>query len=572
MAENEQDIELNIAQYVEILFRRRWIIIIISVVVFSAAAAYGFLTPPVFRATTVLNIERETGSAVQSQNIGEGQDDSYFNTQYKLIASDTALQRVYDDLKLSQTRSFGSGLKSLASAVAVVPEPGTRLCDINVDSTDPGLAVDVSKTLAQNFVESNLNSKLFMSKDVLDALQSRMKGVDAEKVNESLPSVVNNGLIQGIKAQIFAGEAQLADLRMKYTDSHPAIISLKSRLASMHKVLNGEVDNIVQSLKTELSGQLRANNVRIIDLPQLPDHPIRPRRILVSAFGLLGGIALGMFTAFFIEILDQTVRTHDDVERRLGLPFLALIPFTRHKKGAPIYAPLLSEDVSLMSEAFRNLRTMVGFTAAVEGEPLLLVTSTVQEEGKSFVSTNLAVVLAQLGRKVLIVDGDLRRPRLHRTLQVSSEKGLSDYLAGDVSDPASFVQRTEVANLDVVTCGPRPPNPAELLNTPRLAQFVAWARGRYTHVIVDCPPVFPISDTLIWCHHVKAIVFVARFGRTRVPLIRTACARLRNGGARMLGGVINGARLGTMTYADGRYYEQYYRDYVDSESPKKRKP
>ena len=571
MAETEQNIELNLSQYLDIVFRRRWIIILIAVVVFAAAAAYAFLTPPVFRATTVINIERETGSAVQSQNIGEGQDDSYFNTQYKLIASETALQRVYTDLKLSETKNFSSGIKSLASAVTVMPESGTRLCDINVDSIDPHLAMDISKTLAEYFVEQNLNNKLFMSKDVLDALQQRMKGVDAEKVNESLPSVVNNPLIQGIKAQIFAGEAQLADLRMKYTDSHPAIISLKSRLASMQKVLDSEVGNIVQSLKTELSGQLRANNVRIIDLPQVPDHPIRPRRAIALAFGLLGGLALGVFTALMIELLDQTVRTHDDVEQRLGLPFLGLIPHSRHKKGAPIYAPLMSEEVSLTSEAFRNLRTMVGFTSAVEGEQFVLVTSTVQEEGKSFVSTNLAVVLAQLGRKVLIVDGDLRRPRLHRTLQASSEKGLSDFLSGNIADPAGIVQKTEIPHLDVVTCGPRPPNPAELLNTKHLPQFVAWAKERYAHVIVDCPPVFPISDTLIWGQHIKPTIFVARFGRTRVPLIRTACARLKNSGARMLGGVINGARLGTMTYADGRYYEQYYRDYVDSETPKKRR-
>ncbi len=546
------------------------IIILIAVLVFAAAAAYVVVTPPVFRATTVINIERESGTAVQSQNIGEGEDDAYFGTQYKLIASDTALERVYTDLKLSQTKSFSSGLKALQGAVTVIPEPGTRLCDINVDSTDPQLAMKISGTLAQYFVEQNLNNKLFMSKDVLDALQQRMKGVDSEKVNESLPSVVNNGLIQGIKAQIFSGEAQLADLRMKYTDSHPAIISLKSRLASMHAVLNNEVSNIVQSLKTELSGQLRANNVRIIDLPQLPDRPIRPRKALALAFGLIGGLFLGVFTALIVEMLDQTVRTHDDVERRLGLPFLGLIPHARRKKNVSIYAPMLSADVSLTSEAFRNLRTMIGFTTSMEGERLLLTTSTVQEEGKSFVSTNLAVVLSQLGRRVLIVDGDLRRPRLHRTLQASNEKGLSDFLSGGVSAPGELVQKTEVANLHVITCGPRPPNPAELLNTERLAQFILWARGRYARVIVDCPPVFPISDILIWSHHIKPVIFVSRFGRTRVPLIRTACARLRNNGARMLGGVINGARLGTMTYADGRYYEQYYRDYVDSETPKKR--
>ncbi|MFI5361863.1 MAG: GumC family protein [Elusimicrobiota bacterium] len=570
MEDIDQNVELNLSQYLEIALRRRWIIIIISVVIFAAAAAYAFLTPPVFRATTVINIERETGSSVQSANIGEGQDDSYFNTQYKLIASDTAMRTVYADLKLAETKDFSGGLKSLESAVTVLPVPGTRLCNVNVDSTNPQLAMEISKTLSQYFVEQNLNNKLFMSKDVLDALQQRMRGVDAEKVNESLPSVVNNQLIQGIKGQIFAGEAQLADLQMKYTDSHPAIISLRSRLASMHKVLDAEVSNIVQSLKTELSGQLRANNVRIIDLPQLPDHPVRPKKPLVLIFGLLGGIAFGVFTALIIEILDQTVRTHDDVERRLGLPFLGLIPYTRHKKGAPIYAPLLSPDVSLMSEAFRNLRTMIGFTSSVEGEPILLVTSTVQEEGKSFVSTNTAAVLAQLGRKVLIVDGDLRRPRLHRTLQASNERGLSDFLSGNAPDPAGLVQKTEIPNLDVVTCGPRPPNPAELLNTKHLGQFIAWAQARYAHVIIDCPPVFPISDTLIWCHHIKPVIFVARFGRTRVPLIKTACARLRNNDARLLGGVINGARLGTMTYADGRYYEQYYRDYVDSENPKER--
>jgi capsular exopolysaccharide synthesis family protein len=565
----EQDIEINLSQYVEILLRRRWIILAIFVVVVSLASYYAFMTAPVFRATTVINIERETGSAVQSQNIGEGQDDSYFATQYKLIASETALRQIYADMNLANTKDFSSGLKSLETAITVIPEPGTRLCDVNADSTNPQLAMKISQALAQHFVEQNLNNKLFMSKDVLDALQQRMKGVDAEKVNESLPSVVNNQLIQGIKAQIFAGEAQLADLRMKYTDSHPAIISLKSRIASMHAVLNNEVGNIVQSLKTELSGQLRANNVRIIDLPTLPDHPIRPRRAVALAFGLAGGFALGIFTALMIELLDQTVRTQEDVERRLGLPFLGLIPYSRHKKGAPIYAPLISPDVSLTSEAFRNLRTMIGFTAASKGESIILVTSTVQEEGKSFVATNLAVVLAQLGEKVLIVDGDLRRPRLHRTLQASNESGLSDILSGGLSDAARAVQKTELPNLDVVTCGPRPPNPAELLNTDRLPQFIAWARSHYSRVIVDCPPVFPISDILLWGHHVQPVVFVARFGRTRVPLIRTACARLRGNDARILGGVINGARLGTMTYADGRYYEQYYRDYVDLEPSKK---
>lgn len=571
MADNEQDVEINLAQYVEIVLRRRWVVILIAGTFFFACAAYAFLSKPVFRAGTLLNIERVNKTAAVQVSGMEEQDEEYFETQFKLITSDSLLQRVYDDLQLARTSDFSEGLLILRESVNVARMPHTRLCNVNVESTDPVLAMKISNTLTQYFVEQNLHTQTFMSKDVLDALQSRARGADAQRMNESLPSVVNNRLIQDIKSQIFNAEAQLADLRMKYTASHPQIISLRSRLTSMQKVLDSEVNNIVSSLKTELSGQLQANNVRIVDKAKLPEKPVRPRKALALIFGLVGGVSLGMFVALLIEMLDQTVRTHDDVERKLGLPFLGLIPYARRKKTEPIYAPLLSADVSLTSEAFRNLRTMVGYSEVGADESFILVTSTVQEEGKSFVSANLAVVLSQLGKKILIVDGDLRRPRLHQNFQASGEQGLSDYLSGGVADPWTIVQKTSIPNLELITCGPRPPNPAELLNTERLREFISWARIRYKHVIVDCPPVFPISDILLWGRHVKPVIFVSRFGRTRVPLIRTACARLRNGGLKILGGVVNGARLGTMSYADGRYYEQYYRDYVDTETPKKRR-
>lgn len=570
MAENEQEIDFNLTHYLGILSRRRWVVLLVSVSVFGASLWYVLYWPPVFRATTVINIERESGNQAPGQGLTEVQDDDYFGTQFKMITSDTAMRRVFSDLGLANSKDLNS-IGALTNAVSVVQVPRTRLCRVNVESTDPRLAMKVSSTLSQYFVEQNLNNKLFMSKDVLDALQLRMKGVDNDKINQSLPSVVNNKLIQDIKAQIFEGEAQLADLRMKYTDNHPQLISLKSRLASMHKVLNNEVDNIVASLKTELSGQLRANNVRIIDLPQLPDKPVRPRKALALALGLVGGFTLGALAALLLELLDQTVRTQDDVERRLGLPFLGLIPFSRHKKGAAIYAPLLSHEVSLLSESFRNLRTMISFAESVQHETAVLVTSSVQEEGKSFVASNLAVAFAQLGQKTLLIDGDLRRPRQHGNLRVSSEVGLTDFLSGAAPHLEALVQKTEIPHLEVIPCGSRPPNPAELLNTEQLPQVIAWARKHYARIVVDCPPVFPISDILLWGRHVKPVVFVSRFGRTRVPLIVTACGRLRAGGVKILGGVVNGAKLGTMTYADGRYYEAYYRDYVDAEKGKERR-
>jgi capsular exopolysaccharide synthesis family protein len=565
MAANDQDVEIDFSRYVAILSRRRWIVLLAAVVVIVATTTYAFLATPIYRASTLLNIEQPTKSINSEITSNREQDEDYFDTQFKLMTSDTLLERVYADLKLASSPEFAQGLKDLRLAVTVVPVSHTHLCYINADSADPRLAQSISATLSRYYVEQNLNNQLFMSKDALEALQLRMNGANAQKINESLPTVVNNHLIQSIKEQIFTAEAQLADLRMKYTENHPAVVALRSRLNRMRETERAEIDNIVQSLKTDLSGQLQGNNVRIVDPAKFPERPVRPRKLLAILFGVFGGLSLGAFAAIFMEFLDQTVRTQEDVEDKIGLPFLGVIPFARHKKHAKIFAPLTSADVSLSSEAFRNLRTMLGFVETLKTEAAVLVTSSVQEEGKSYVASCLAVVQAQLGQKVLLVDGDLRRPRQHRHFGASAEQGLSDFLAGEIAEPARIVQHTEIPNLSVVTCGPRPPNPAELLNTEKLEIFLAWARLHYTRVIIDCPPVFPISDVLLWGRLVKPAIFVMRFGRTRAPLIQAAVGRLRGGSLKLLGGVVNGARVATMSYAEGRYYEQYYRDYTDTD-------
>ncbi len=240
-------------------------------------------------------------------------------------------------------------------------------------------------------------------------------------------------------------------------------------------------------------------------------------------------------------MLDQTVRSYHDVERGLGLPLLGRIPRTRVRKGERVYEPLVSAKVSVVSEAFRDLRTMVALAKASESEPCLLVTSSVQEEGKSFVAANLAVAHAQLGRKVLLIDGDLRRPSQHVILSAEPERGLADFLAGKVKDPSDVLQKIDVPHLEVLFGGSKPSDPSELLNAEQLAALVLWARERYDRVIVDCPPVFPVSDVLLWGRHVRSSIIVSRAGRTRVALVRTACDRLRSGGIDILGGVLNGA-------------------------------
>lgn len=555
MTKNDKDTELGLTDYLGILYRRRWTATLVAAAVFGALAAYAYKATPVYRASTLLVIEKVND--IVSENRGsQPPDEDYLATQAKLIVSETALRRVYDELALSKTPQFAGGLGSLRVAASVLAVPRTRLSYVNVESPDPKLAAAVSNALAENFVKSNLENQLFMPKNVLAVLRTRAKGPGAQKIYESLPAVIDNPLIQDIKSQILKGELALAELRSKYTDGHPSVMAVEAQLGLMRAARERELDNVVRAVTTKLSGQLRPNNVRVVDPAPVPTKPARPRKNLALALGLLGGLGLGILAALGLESLDQTVRTHNDLRGKLGLPFLGEIPLARPKRGAKVYAALAGPEESVSSEAFRDLRTMVDIARQGADTPCLLVTSAKQQEGKSFVATNLAVAQSQLGRRILLIDGDLRRPSQHRNLGVACESGLGDYLSGSVADVSELVLKTEVPNLDLLAAGKRPTNPSELLNTDNVRQLVEWASRRYDSVIIDCPPIFPVGDVLLWGRSVRSAVLVSRSGRTRLPLVQMACERLGAGGIKVLGGVLNGARAGELSYAYGLYLSE----------------
>lgn len=562
----------SLTSYLEILSRRRWVFAGVWGGCVLAAGLYGSLTRPVYEGDTLVELEKPSSGGLMQQGgvVIEGDDDEYFLTEYRRFKTDTLTQKVYDDLHLETVDDFAEphGLIKLQKAIAIVPVPRTHLAYVKVRSHDPRLAALVSDTLAASYVQDHINNTLFMSRDVLKALQLVENGGGGRRAYDSLPSVVDNRLIQSTKEQKIALEGQIADMLMRMTPNHPQVIEAKGRLRALNKILDRETDNIVKSVKTQLSGELVANNVRVLDKARQPDVPVSPKKILALAFGLLAGAALGFMAAAAAESLDQSVRTEEDVERKVRHSFLGTVPYSRQTPGVKAHEALLSKDPTLTSEAFRNLRTMIDFAGTDGRATPLLVTSSFKEEGKSYVAANLAVAFSALGERVLLVDGDLRRPSVHKKFALSSERGLADFLAGGalVDDVAGLVQLAGVQNLDVLVCGPRPPNPSELLNTPRLAALVAWAAPRYDRVVVDCTPMYPISDTLLWGRHVRSAVFVSRFGRTRAPLVRGACERLKTGGVKVLGVAINAARGGGLTYAGG-YDDRYYRDYAEPASP-----
>lgn len=554
----DQDSELSFYDYLEIFYRRRWAAAAIAVGVFGALAAYAFLSTPVYQGSSLVEVQRPN-DVMADKDSWQPQDDEFLPTQAKLVVSDTAMRHVYDRLGLGSTREFAAGLDALRGAVSVMVVPRTRLLYVNAESSSAQRAADLANAFADEYVRQNLANEVRMSRSVLATVRARSRRADSRAFYESLPVVISNQRVQEIKAQILQAENNLANLRATYTDEHPAVIAAKAQLSQLQTARNAAIAGVVSALMTRLSGQFLANNARVVDVAQRPLHPVRPRRRLALLLGLAAGLLLGGLGAMALDTLDQSVRTHKDVERGLGLQMLGHIPLTRIKRGDRIYSPLVAMDASPSSEAFRSLRTMVLFAKSADPEPALLVTSASQEEGKSFVASNLAVAFAQLGRSVLLIDGDLRRPSLHRIFGAGAEDGLADYLSGRVSDPGQLLMATEVPHLDVLSGGTRPHNPSELLNADQMAELINWARGRYDKVVIDCPPVFPVSDILLWGRHVRSAVLVSRAGQTRMPLIKMACARLRNSGIDILGGVVNGSRPQTMSYAEGHDFHRYCR-------------
>lgn len=558
------DSEIDFTQILDAILSRVWVVALVWVATIASVAFYIYTTTPIFEASSMVIIEKERGSGAVYSNGSqvENKNDDYYRTQYKLLKSNSLLQKVYDGLHLENAPEFAGkhGLQQLASAITINPVLGSRLVYLHAESADPKLAMQLSNTLAETFVSENLANQLFISKEVLQTLQVSANDPKARQMYESLPTVVANPLVQGLKSDFSKLESQSAELSQKVTPKHPSMLAIRSNMMAVQAQIRVETDKVVQSLKTELSGQLKGNNVRIIDMATLPESPVRPKKKALVPMALIGGLLLGMGVAFLLDFLDQSVRTQKDIEEKLGLPFLGSIPMVATRKGKNAHESLLAPEQSLTSEAFRNLRTMVDFAGLAGKAQQILVTSSVQEEGKSYIASNLAVAFAQHGESVVLIDGDLRRPKIHKNFSLSAKQGLSDFLATGlkVDDIEKLLQPTDVPNLKVLVCGTRPPNPSELLNTPRVGALLNWAKENFDRVIIDCTPMFPINDTLLWGRHVRSTVFVCRYGKTRVPLIKTANKKLLSAGLQVLGVTLNSAKTGGLSYTGYNYYYQQY--------------
>ncbi|WP_424244602.1 capsular exopolysaccharide synthesis family protein [Elusimicrobium posterum] len=555
--------EIDVSYYLGVVFKRFWLLCAFVGIGVTAAVSVNLLVRPSYEAVVLMMIDRENSGNIDNTTFNSwSSDEDYYRTQYKLLESRTLQEKVYSKLELAGYEEF-SDLNKFKKHIKIKPIMRSRLLNLEVSSYDPALAAKIANTLAETFVEDNLVNRITMARDVINALESTQRSSAQQELLNSMPQVVNSDFIKKLKGDEALTEGELAKAEAKYTSLHPDVISLKRQLSAIQAKIDTETRRLIQSIKIELSGQFSGNNIRIIDYATVPEFPYFPRKFLNLLVGIAAGMMLGLLAVFVLEIMDTSVKSSEDLEAKLKMPFLGFVPYEKLKKKTSEYALMVKEGNHLTAEAVRNIRTMINFSINAEKTNAFLIASSLQGEGKTFFSSNIAVAFAQTGKKVLLVDGDLRRSRLHRVFKLSNELGLSNLWTSDEKKNTFEVniQKTEVKNLNVMTSGIRPPNPAELLNTPLLVSFINWAKENYDLVIIDCPAVMPVSDTLLWGHGISNAVFVIKYSSTNAKAAGLIVKKMANAGIKVLGGVITSYRTGGIAYGKYNYYKSdYYSD------------
>jgi capsular exopolysaccharide synthesis family protein len=392
-------------------------------------------------------------------------------------------------------------------------------------------------------------------------------------------------VIASMKAQADAATNQLKGLQSAYAkesgltaEQTKNIIELASKRADLTS--DQQYLNTLFQKRRELNAVSGDTGTKVSvenpsRLPRGPVGPARMRTIVIAFFlSLLAGIGL----AFLLDYLDDTIKTVDDVDRYINLPALALIPAMRNDKprlrgndGAPdpneATALAMVKDVrSPIAESYRHLRTSLLLSSAGTAPRTILVTSSQPSEGKTTTAINTAFMLAQTGAQVLIIDCDLRRPRLHAHFNISNAQGLTNCLSGNASDVDSVIQDyAPLPNLKLLPSGPMPPNPAELLGSEEMRKLLNALSEKFTHVIVDSPPAISFTDASILSTFVDGVILVVHGGRSSRAVVRRAKQQLLDIGAHIFGIVLNNVRIEkTHDYYYGGYYGYYKSSYYSS--------
>ena len=499
---------------------RHWAWLIVLCVILAGGASYlvSVNLPKSYEAKATLivgqsltAVDPDIDQLMASQRLSQ--------TYAAVAAMRPTLQRVIESLGLPLTPNE---LRGKVSAAALRE---STLIEIRASDVDPVVAATIANAIADELIAAspaiqgqNADNQAFIDRQ-LTAIQLQIAQIQDE-----------TDLLASLSTRTSAQDQQLETLQSRITQLRSAYASL---LGS--------------------SSNSAANLLTLADPAVPPEAPSSPRVLLNTLLAALVGLLLAVGIAFLVEYLDDTLKSPDDVAEVAGLPTLGVIARVKPEKGQESRLTTLASPRGPNSEAFRTLRTNLGFASVDAPLQVMLVTSAMPGEGKTTVACNLAIVFAQAGKRVILLDADLRRPKVHRIFQLPNSTGLSTLLRAEAPAMDSVAHQVQ-DGLRVITTGPLPPNPAELLGSQRMKEMLGLLKGEADIVIVDSPPLQAVTDAAVLATDVDGTLLIVDAGRTRKGAVRQAREALDRVEARVLGLVLN-----KLTERAGSYY--YYADY-----------
>jgi capsular exopolysaccharide synthesis family protein len=538
-----------IREYWKLVRKRLWLVILILIAGGGLGSYYSYIQVPQYRATTTLFLNPAVSSPLLPYQPSNSLQ-SLSNTYSEFMRTRSFAGHVVDELNLQLSPD------AVVGALTTQAVPDTQFFRISATHTNPQIAQALANASARVLIAENIARQQAEQQQLDQQQNPNDETKHLIELRTSLQTELDNNAtqIKNTQDQIAALQAQ-----PQSEENDKRILSLQDKVVSLQTQRVGVLNSLAQAQSTLTYNAVPTSNVVtavVVDEATVPGAPLPGRTTQIMLQALVLSLMLGVGLAFVLEYIDYTVKTPEVLDAIYGIPVqgvIGVLPAKHGKQRSAAHLVTISDPRSPIAESVRSLRTSVQVAGLVSPMRNLMVTSAGPGEGKTFVAINLAVSLAQSGTRVLLVDADLRKPSLHYAFGLQREPGFTNLVLGHDADPADFIQNTSVENLQVLTCGTIPPNPAELLGSPYAASMMQRLEQMVDMVIYDTPPAATVTDAVVIAPRVDAILQVVLAGKTRVDLVRRCRSVLERAGGHILGPVLN--RVGQ---PDLGYYSYYY--------------
>ncbi|OIO72651.1 MAG: hypothetical protein CO186_05560 [Zetaproteobacteria bacterium CG_4_9_14_3_um_filter_49_83] len=565
----------------------------------SRGSAYVNTQKEIIRSRKILNALVEELQIEQEANTEL--TDKYGDTSW----IDALFNRVDQD-KGIQLESKQALIDAVRSNLTIYEVPQSKLIELSVRWSTAEMSAILTNTLARMYIQETLDARMEMARQASSWMRERTTSLKEKLTvaeNKLQSFIEAEGLVnldQGVNAltsqelteqtnRAMAAKAKVNELSQRYGAKHPKLIAAKTELAQAEREMQsgknairslGRTDIKLKELQhevtstrelyetylsrvkeTEESGTLRTATARIIDEAIAPTNPIKPKKKLIVIVSFVLTLVFGVGLVFLQEMLDSTIRSVEQVESKLGLPLLGLLPQVKFKNKditrEEVLKNLVSGDNPFFSEAIRTIRTGIMLSAIDNPHKVILVTSSLPGEGKSTVAANLAIAMGKM-EKVLLIDADMRRPVIKKQIGLDlTDDGLSELVAG-TAEHHSVIQHNEEFGIDIIHAGTIPPNPLELLSSKRFATVLDSFKEEYDRIIIDSTPVQYVSDALVLSQYVSGVVYVIHSDSTSEHMAIRCLKRLNEVNVPIIGVVLNMVDMKNSTkHGYGGYYERY---------------